>query len=108
MYFAPCGGTFMTIYLQQEIHTKQKLRSVPFVNALYPYILPKDKVCCANEDILLYIMKSYGTYYVDALGVRVETMNGFLIYGSEMRTAMIYFLFAFPLLDMKQRDDKDG
>ena len=42
------------------------------------------------------------------LGVRVETMNGFLIYGSEMRTAMIYFLFAFPLLDMKERDDKDG
>ena len=61
MYFAPCGGIFMTIYLQQEIHTKQKLRSVSFVNVLYPYILPKDKVCCANEDIVLYIMKSYGT-----------------------------------------------
>ena len=47
-------------------------------------------------------------WYVDALGVRVETMNGFLNYGSEMRTAMIYFLFAFSLLDMKERDDKDG
>ena len=35
--------------------------SVSFVKALYPYILPKDKVCCANEDIVLYIMKSYGT-----------------------------------------------
>ena len=82
----------MTIYLQHEIHTKQKLRSVSFVNALYPYILPKDKVCCANEDIALYIMKSYGT------------LNGFLNYGSEMRTAMIYFLFGFSLLDMKERD----
>ena len=38
MYFAPCGGIFMTIYGQQEIHTKQKLRSVSFVNALMIYI----------------------------------------------------------------------
>ena len=53
----------MTIYRQQEILTKQKLRSVSFVNALYPYILPKTK-CVAQIKIsepVLYIMKSYGT-----------------------------------------------
>ena len=38
MYFAPCGGIFMTIYRPHEIHTKQKLRSVSFVNALMIYI----------------------------------------------------------------------
>ena len=59
MYFAPCGGIFMTIYLQQEIHTKQKLRSVSFVNALmiyiyitrlFVYIIARAKIWSANEE----------------------------------------------------------
>ena len=45
----------MTIYRQHEIHTKQKLRSVSFVNALMIYITrqprPQGHLCGCGEEL---------------------------------------------------------
>ena len=53
------------------------------MSALYPYLLPKDTECCANEDSDHYNIKNYGSY-VPCNNVMI--INDFLIFGRNTNT----------------------
>ena len=96
----------MTIYIFNTENTyKAKITQRIFCERVISVYITK---CVAQMKILFFTL-SKAMVRRGAWGTcRNDERFNFLIYGSEMRTAMIYFLFAFPLLDMKERDDKDG
>ena len=79
------------------------------MSALYLYLLPKDKECCANEDSDLYNVKNYFIIIIIIKAIsktifktmvrrfRVITMiiNDFHIFGRNTNA----FSFAFPLFN---------